>query len=292
MTSVSKSRLTPLPLNFCHDFLPERLYLSRLLEFAESSPRGTKLDIAQTTGIPTGNRSGKVEPMIGYATGMGLVESERHGEQWRLQLTSAGRTVRLEDPYLNESVTQWFAHLMLSRRAGLTLPAVGIADAWFTFYGDWTSRLSTQFSKESFIDLLSEKHGKKGYLKGLTGIVMRTYTEPTCLGLIKSFQQTEKAVISRVPSPIDRSLFPCYAAYLYLLWDEMFEGQQQILLNELLSQSRFQTIMNWDDKHLEIWLDWLVTERLIQLDRQTGEALGLRLQATEYVISNMYSELL
>jgi hypothetical protein len=72
----------------------------------------------------------------------------------------------------------------------------------------------------------------------------------------------------------------------------MFEGQQQILLNELLSQSRFQTIMNWDDKHLEIWLDWLVTERLIQLDRQTGEALGLRLQATEYVISNMYSELL
>jgi len=284
--------MRPLALNFCHDFLPERNYLSRLVEFAESAPSGTKLDISKATGIPTGASSGKVEPIVHYATAMGLVLSEKNGEQWHLQLTPAGKLIRQEDPYLNEPVTQWFAHLMLSRRAGLTQPAIGVADAWFTFYGDWTSRLSAQFSVTTFVDLLAEKYGQKGYLKGLVGLVIRTYTESTCLGQVKAFRQADSGELFRLPSPVDKSFFPSYAVYFYLLWDELFPYENQMSLDDVLTQSRFQTIMSWEQKHLEVWLQWLVAERLIQLDRQTGQALVLRLQTTEYVISNMYSELL
>lgn len=207
---------------------------------------------------------------------------------WSLLLTSAGKTIYKEDPYLNESITQWFLHLMLCRRAGLGLPATGYADAWFVFFGDWYSRLHNRFSLISYIDLLSEKYGKKGYLKGLAGIVVRTYTEQACLGQVKSFHLVGDDEIVRLPSPIDKTVFPCYAAYFYLLWDEMYPDQMQISLSEFLLQSRFMSIMHWDERDLEKFLEWLVTERHIQLDRQTGEALVLRLNTTESIVDTIY----
>jgi len=281
-----------LALNFCHDFLPERHYLSRLMSFSENGASGTKLSISEATGIPTGKSSGKVEPIIGYATAMGLIRSEWKNKLWNLTLSPLGKLMRQEDPYLNEPITQWLAHFMLSRRAGTSQPAVGVADAWFTFYGDWTSRLGSKFSMDDFVGLMVEKYGEKGYLRSLAGIVVRTTTEQTCLGQVKAFRQIDAGVIVRVPSPIDRSFFPCYAVYFYLLWDEIFSGQNQISLEEFLTQTRFHTILNWDQKYLEMWIAWLVAERFVQLDRQTGQALVLRLQDTEFVISRMYSELL
>src|SRR5690606_14710737 len=115
--------------------------------------------------------SGKVEPIIGYATAMGLIRSEWKNKLWNLTLSPLGKLIRQEDPYLNEPITQWLAHLMLSRRAGTSQPAVGVADAWFTFYGDWTSRLGSKFSMDDFVGLMVEKYGEKGYLKSLAGIV-------------------------------------------------------------------------------------------------------------------------
>ncbi len=62
-----------LSLNFPHDFLPERNVLFRLLPFVSKGGSGDKVQIGAETGIPTGESSGKVEPMIHYARGMGLI---------------------------------------------------------------------------------------------------------------------------------------------------------------------------------------------------------------------------
>ena len=105
-----------LPLNFSHDFLPERNLLARLIAFASNGGSGDKIEIGNATGIPTGKSSGKVEPMIYYALGMGLISAVKDDRKWTLELTHLGRIVKLEDPYLSEPVTLWLIHLMLCRR--------------------------------------------------------------------------------------------------------------------------------------------------------------------------------
>ncbi len=81
------THLQSLPLNFPHDFLPERSLLARLLPFASMSGSGDKVQIGAETGIPTGDSSGKVEPMIHYARGMGLVHVDKvaNAGSWNLR---------------------------------------------------------------------------------------------------------------------------------------------------------------------------------------------------------------
>lgn len=68
--------LQPLPLSFPQSFLPDRDLLARLLRFTAQGGSGSK-DISAETGIPTGASTGKVEPMIRYAGGMGLIKAEK-----------------------------------------------------------------------------------------------------------------------------------------------------------------------------------------------------------------------
>ena len=62
-----------LPANFPQTFLPDRQLLNQLLRFAAEGGGGDKQEtrFGAATGIPTGQSTGKVEPMIHYAHGMG-----------------------------------------------------------------------------------------------------------------------------------------------------------------------------------------------------------------------------
>lgn len=74
-------------LNFPQTFLLERRLLAKLLAFAAENERGEKTVIGGQTAIPTGKDTGKVEPMIYYCQGMGLVTVRESGE-WQLGLTA------------------------------------------------------------------------------------------------------------------------------------------------------------------------------------------------------------
>ena len=75
-----------LPLNFPQTFLPERRLLSQLLPFAKRRGQGDKVSIGAETGIPTGKSTGKVDPMIHYANGMGLITVNKESGNWQLGL--------------------------------------------------------------------------------------------------------------------------------------------------------------------------------------------------------------
>jgi hypothetical protein len=63
-----------LPINFHQTFIPERRYVSSLLQYAASGSKGTLDEIAEQTGIPMGKSSGKAHATIDYARGMNLIE--------------------------------------------------------------------------------------------------------------------------------------------------------------------------------------------------------------------------
>lgn len=283
-----------LPLNFCQGFYPERRFLSSLLKFTLNEGSGTKTEIRDQTGIPTGDSSGKVEPTIHFATGMGLIESTLSAGSWQLSLTSLGKVIFQEDPYLSDSQTMWMLHLMLCRRYDLTMPASGIADVWFTLSADSFVRLGSSFTQQAFHDLLVERFGDAGYIKVLAGTAVRTYVEESYLGLIRVFRVQGSgagADIERLKAPADSTYYPFYSAYLFLIWDQLFPNENQIDLKKLADESRFLVLLGWNDIELNSWLGWMVDRDLVQQDRHTGSVMLLRLASTLQVVNAIYSEL-
>ena len=284
--------IKPLPLNFPQDFLPERRLLAQLLAFAANNGQGNKLEISAATGIPTGESTGKVEPMIHYATGMGLIRSDKESARWQLSLTPLGQVIFREDTFLSEAHTLWLLHLLLTRRCGLSTPATGVADAWFSLFAEGNFRLGNCFSQQSFLDFLTSRHGDIGYLKSVAGVVLRSYLKESCLGLINVLQQDESENFIRQTAPVEQSFFPVYTAYLYLLWEELFTNDHQISLDLLAKESRCFVILGWNETMITTWLNWMADNGFVQIDRYTGSPMLLRLQQTQQVLASIYSELI
>ncbi|MBK1644816.1 hypothetical protein CKO25_09170 [Thiocapsa imhoffii] len=286
---------SPLPLNFPQTFLADRRLLGQLLEFAERGGTGTIETIGDATGIPTGQSTGKVEPMIHYARGMGLVQAWKANGVWQLQASLLGRMVLQEDAFLAEPLTLWLLHLLLSRRLGRAVPAVGLADPWFQLFAEGRLRLGEQVDQEAYTRLLVERHGAKGYLKGLAALVLRMYRERAAFGDAGILSRTgadgaERFV--REPAPFEVPFFPAYAVFLWLLWDESYPDVAQLSFDEMVHETRFLTLLGWDGARAAAWLDWLSDERLAQLDRYTGSVMVLRLVSTEVIVGRLYHELI
>jgi len=281
-----------LPLNFPQSFLPDRRLLAQLLTFAAANGEGDKEAISAQTGIPTGKSTGKVEPMIYYAHGMGLITAKKAASHWQLGLTPLGQIIFQEDSFLSEPQTLWLLHLMLSRRYTLSSPATGVADAWFTVFAESDFRLGKRFTHARFLAFLIERHGDKGYLKSLSSLVLRSYLAESCFGQIAVLQQSTDDFFIRQSAPLEKSFFPVYAAYFYLLWDELFNTDNQIALDLFSKQSRCFSIMGWNETMIATWLDWMNDKGLIQIDRYTGSPVLLRLQKTNQVLTAIYSELI
>lgn len=280
-----------LPLNFPQDFLPDRALLARLLACAERGGAGTKVEIGAETGIPTGESTGKVEPMIHYARGMGLMVASKDRGRWALSVTDLGALVFAEDRFLDEAVTLWAMHLLLCRRAGPELPARGVADPWFALFADGQTRLGNPFDRASLLDLLAERHGPKGYLRSLSGVVLRSYTQAACLGPIGALVEAGKDRYRRASAPLENSCFPAYAVALFVAWDRLHPGQAQVSLESLLEESRLLAVLGWNSAAAEEWIGWMVHRGLMQLDRLTGAAIALRLMETSTVLRGLYAGL-
>lgn len=289
---MASSTLQSLPLGFPQTFLPDRDLLARLLKFTAQGGGGTKEAISQTTGIPTGASTGKVEPMIRYALGMGLIDANKTtGGIWQLHLTPLGQAVFQQDAALSEPLTLWLLHLLLCRRCGLTSPATGMADAWFVLFAEGAVRLGKRFTLSDYLAFLQERHGDKAGLKALSSLVVRSYLEPKALAGIGVLQE-ESGYLVRQTAPLKPEFFPAYTAYLYLLWDGLFPDRTQLAFDEFAGQTRFPALTGWGGSQITAWLDWMANHGCVQLDRHTGTPVLLRLQTTDQVLAKLYDGLI
>lgn len=289
------SKIETLPKNFPSDFLPDRRLIADLLAFViEGSGSGTKEEISEQTGIPTGKSSGKVEPMIHYAIGMGLITATKENQTWKLATTAIGSIVFNEDTFLSEPQTLWLLHLLLCRCNGLPEPSEGTATAWFELFTNEQLRKRETFTLTDYHAVLVQKIGDMGYVKGLAALVIRTYFTDNCWALAETLKKhsTDKENYQFLKAPVNKEMLPVYAVYLYLLWDDLFSDEQQLSLDEFGDKTCFFKVTNWKEADTNIWLNYLSDHGMVQVDRYTGVPMLLRLQDTPQVISNLYSELI
>ena len=266
-----------------------------MLAFAAKGGSGDKEAIAAETGIPTGKSTGKVDPMIHYGRGMGLIWATKSASTWQLGATPLGQEVLREDPFLSEPQTLWLLHLMLCRRWRQGVPATGVADAWFSLFAEGRFLLGTRFTESGFHQVLTRRHGAKGYLKSLSTLVPRMYTERACFGEASILTATEgeagQSMFVRERAPLEKASFPAYALFLFVVWDELFGADKQLAFDELARETRLLSLLGWEETQVSTWLDWMVGKGLVQLDRYTGTVVLLRLAETPRVIERLYSEL-
>jgi len=281
-SAKNKENFVRLSLSFHQTFVPERRYLSSLLNFVTEPKEVNLEEVADATGIPTGESSGKVEPTLSYAKGMGLLEVSR-GEvsRWRLHLSSLGRSVLEEDPYMSEGFTQWLLHLQLCRRRGG-------AEAWYAVFAEGHLALGKSFTEEDLKAFLVARYGKRS---NVVGPLVRMYTSETSFTACGALS-AEDGLVRRVAAPFERTHIPGYAYLFFSLWDAIFDGVQQVSLEDFEWQARFFAAAGWDVQQINRFVDHLADERLLKVDRQTGNALLLRMCNTEPLLKSLYINLL
>jgi hypothetical protein len=279
---VNKEKFERISLSFHQSFVPERRYLSALMKYAGEAQEANLEQISDSTGIPTGGSSGKVEPTLNYGKGMGLLEVSR-GEigRWRLALSPLGRMVLSEDQFMSEGFTQWVLHLLLCRRRGG-------AEAWYAIFAESSLALGRSFNEDFLKAYLTNRYGKRS---NILGPLVKMYTSEASFSRCGALTE-EGGRIDRRPAPCEKTHFPGYYYIFFLLWDDFFHGVQQVDVEHLERQTRFFATTGWSLPQINRFVDQLSDEGLAKIDRHTGHALILRACSTDFVLKNLYTNLL
>ncbi len=249
-----------LALNFHKSFLPERRYLTALLQYAAGERQGTDQEISEATGIPVGQSTGKVPSIINYSVGMGLIRVEK-GSQPRQRcpiLTDFGRIVLLEDEALSEPLTQCLAHLHLCRFGEG-------AEIWHHTFGPGRDVLGMVFAEADAIQYLDTRLSKT--TKSHVSLMLRTYDEQSALknaGVLECNQGS----ISRAAVPVLQGFVFGYAAFMLSLWESRFSTSRQVAWSDFEAATCWQRIMGWSDQQNETVLGMLQEAGALDVDRQ------------------------
>lgn len=103
-------------LSFHQTFSPEIAYLSKLLIHSEEIVGFNKDQISQLTGIPTGSRSGKIDPHIEYLKFMDLIKKDESKSKYAFKVTDLGKIILSEDRYMSERVTKLILNYFLTSK--------------------------------------------------------------------------------------------------------------------------------------------------------------------------------
>ncbi len=254
----NKNKYRRLGVRFHQTFIPERQYISSLLQYIVSNGQGSDQEISDKTGIPTGKSSGKVPAVIKYCQGMYLIFIGKDKGKRLLKLTDLGQCVLKNDPYLSKALTQWIIHLHLCRRQGG-------AEIWHLCFGPGYEILGSEFTRDQLEDFLAGFHGRAK--RSLIGPMMRTYEDAAALKTAGTLV-TEKLSVRRISAPVLPEFGYGYAAFLLSLWENLFPNDQQITVTDLEAETFWGRIHGWNDSQREQALDLIREKGAIDLDKQ------------------------
>lgn len=245
--------------NFHRTFIPERQYIGALLKYAAGNGLYGAQAISEATGIPTGKSSGKALPTADYCIGMGLV---RRGQKTLdgalLELTDFGRTVFLEDKFLQEEMTQWIAHLQLcSKNTG--------AEVWYQLFWNGAMGFGGTFSKKLFTEWLGSIIGGKDIAKAI-GPTFNMYAAKSSFATCRALT-VEEDTVTRHAAPIESAYSFGYAAWMAQAIERAGRQGQQLTVEDLEELCGFRSVSGWSPAELQNVLALLEQDGLVSVDR-------------------------
>lgn len=256
---AKKIKTNRLSRSFHKTFKPERQYINAMLRFAASGQEGDHQQISAATGIPTGASSGKVPAILDYCVGMGLLRllESKPSSVKKPQLTSFGRIVLLEDPFLKTAVTQWICHFNLCS-------CMYGADVWYQTFFVSTPALGMSFTKPALEAYLGNIYAiSKG---NFSGPLVGMYDDDASFKLCGAITEVDGMLI-RKPAPIVDEMGFAYGAWILQLISEWFPKRNQVSVTDLDSEAGWRTIPGWDVTSLQRVLELMARKGLLEVDR-------------------------
>jgi hypothetical protein len=273
-----------LPRNFHRTFKPERQYIHALLRFAASDKEGDYQTIAAATGIPTGASTGKVPAILDYCRGMGLIRlgGQERGSVKKPELTTFGRAVLLEDPFLKTGISQWIAHL------NFCSPVTG-ADVWYQTFFRGAPSLGMAFDRKALENHLALIYGVEP--AGLIGPMIGMYEDDAAFRVCGALSETAGHVV-RKPAPVNDEFGFAYGAWLLQLMADHFPRALQVSATELDAKAGWRTIPGWDIRSHQRILELVGRKGMIEVDRHMEPWLLRASAAVEPTWKRIYDDLL
>lgn len=268
-------------LNFYfHESFPlQVIYLSEILQLASENYCGSKYDISNLTGIPTGDTSGKVEPHVKYLEFMGLINSQLTSGKYKLSLTKLGEIVYESDRYIMQDFTKKLMHYNITRKSKG-------APQWSFLFRDYPYDFNTPISLNKIIENGKLIYGKEIYLKPV-----KTIYNTGDFSSISPIEFNDKDIIFK----------GCYASsdcnnlYAYTLLKELEESEgkeNEVTLDKIFEDIKWQKGFGFEyDTALEV-LDELNYMGIIKLNKQLNPITLIINKSSEDLILQLYDDLI
>lgn len=271
-------------LKFHETFQPESGYIAKILGLASGNYAGSKFEISEITGIPTGNQKGKVEPHIKYAAFMNLIAYQFDKGTYRLSLTDMGEEVFAQDPYLHELLTKWLCHY------GITRGKEG-APQWSFFANQANTGFIEPLKQERLIEQANSEFELSATFEEVFGVVKRSYSDGFFSDLGYADLNDASEIEFEELYPRDDMIY-VYAYAMMNSWNSIFPNKTEITLLELMEDMAFGRIFGFSDESVNELLDELADEGLVKVNRQLFPATIIRMSDAEELIPQLYSRLL
>lgn len=241
---------------FHESFAPQCIYISKILELASHKFSGSKREISQVTGIPTGDKAGKVVPHIKYSNYMDLIDYKLEQGIFHLELTELGKVVFYEDQYLMNDISKLLIHYNLTRsKYG--------APQWYYVFREYPHQLNSNALTSDIEEKALHKYGKNPYLS----VIKTMYSN-------EEFDSISPIEIKNQNSVYFKRNFPmydCINLYAYSLlndWEILYPTQNEITINDIINKLKWSSVFGFDyDDTLEV-LDDLNALGVIKLNKQ------------------------
>lgn len=271
-------------LNFHETFQPEAGYLAKILELSSQNYSGSKFEISEETGIPTGKQKGKVEPHIRYAAYMGLIQYKLDKGVYALSLTPLGEEVYIQDKYLHEDLTKWLCHYHITQ-------SDNGAPQWAFIFNEAHVGFSRELGSVRLNDASNQKWGLEIAYEEAFGVARRSYldgffSELELINVDGSGSWTFKDLYEK-----DELLY-VYAYAILNSWESQLPDKSEITVFELTEKLSFGKLFGLNDDSINEVLEMLSDEGILSLNRQLFPMTIIRTADSMSVISDLYSRLL
>lgn len=260
--------------NFHKTFSPQESYITKIMELAKDRYTGSKEEISEETGIPTGKTSGKVVPHILYAQYMGLTAHTLSKGKYTLQLTDLGKLVFENDKYLFEDISRLICHYNMCDE-------VSGAYLWSFIYSGLPIMLDETISEEA----MKKKYSDFFMIKTDIGALRKSYSDDGFFSMLDLLDFSEGIRINSSYYKDDRLYVYAYA--LFSSWEKKYFDTQEITADQII-EMKWNKRFGFDEDEMLFALEQMEGRQLLKLNKQLVPYTIIRNAETSDVLPHLY----
>ena len=264
---------------FHNTFQPQRVYLAQILKLAANGYEGTKEEISDITGIPTGKSSGKVVPHIKYANYMGLINYSLCRQKYKLGITELGKEVYKQDPMLTSKVTHLLCHYNMC-------DDIQGAPQWTYLFKYFKSNNIQCVNVDILMEIAYKEIGKNVDFSIINKIYSSNIIEDNILGRILLKVNKGQYDFKQVEYSFEEIYV--YAYSLLDSWEKYSNDSNQITIDTLMENIKWGNIFGLSRDSVVDILDELQDFGVVEVNKQMVPIVIQRLDNSKNIVDKLY----